>query len=37
MQQEFSLSDFFILFLIGIIFITGAIVLYKFITKKILK
>jgi len=37
MNQEFSMSDSFILLFIAVVFITGIIVLYKFITKKILK
>ena len=37
MQEQLTLSDFFILLFIAVVFISGVIVLYKFITKKILK
>jgi len=37
MQQELSISDIFILLFIAVVFISGAITLYKFITKKIFK
>jgi len=37
MQHELSLSDIFILLFIAVVFVTGAITLYKFITKKIFK
>jgi hypothetical protein len=37
MQRELTLSDFFILFFIAVVFMTGVIVMYKFINKKILK
>lgn len=37
MQQDITISDLFIVLFIAIVFIGGAITLYKFITKKILK
>lgn len=37
MQSELTLSDVFILLFIAVVFISGIIVLYKFINKKILK
>ncbi len=37
MQERLSLSDVFILFFVVVVFVTGGIVLYKFINKKIFK